>query len=160
MVDINSIFTLENELDFEKKAFEVFQFQRENCSVYKEYVRILNKPDPTCIEEIPFLPISFFRTQKIITQDKKAEIIFKSSGTTDSERSQHVVADIELYKASFLRSYEQFVGKPEEQVILALLPNYLEQGDSSLVFMVDDLIKKSATDLSGFVLNSIEEVQK
>jgi phenylacetate-coenzyme A ligase PaaK-like adenylate-forming protein len=160
MVDINSIFTLENELDFEKKALEVFQFQRENCSVYKEYVRILNKPDPTCIEEIPFLPISFFRTQKIITQDKKAEIIFKSSGTTDSERSQHVVADIELYKTSFFRSYDQFVGKPEEQVILALLPNYLEQGDSSLVFMVDDLIKKSATDLSGFVLNSIEEVQK
>jgi phenylacetate-coenzyme A ligase PaaK-like adenylate-forming protein len=160
MVDFQSIFLIENELDFEKKALEVFKFQRENCSVYKEYVRILNRPDPTCIEEIPFLPISFFRSQKIIANEKKAEIVFKSSGTTDSERSQHLVADIELYKTSFLRSYEQFVGKPEEQVILALLPNYVEQGDSSLVFMVDDLIKKSATDLSGFVLNSIEEVQK
>jgi phenylacetate-coenzyme A ligase PaaK-like adenylate-forming protein len=160
MVDFQSIFLIENELNFEKKALEVFKFQRENCSVYKEYVRILNRPDPTCIEEIPFLPISFFRSQKIIANEKKAEIVFKSSGTTDSDRSQHLVADIELYKTSFLRSYEQFVGKPEEQVILALLPNYVEQGDSSLVFMVDELIKKSATDLSGFVLNSIEEVQK
>jgi len=160
MVDFQSIFLIENELDFEKKALEVFQFQRENCSVYKEYVSILNKPDPTCIEEIPFLPISFFRSQKIIANEKKAEIIFKSSGTTDSERSQHFLADIELYKTSFLKSYEQFIGKPEEQVILALLPNYVEQGDSSLVFMVEDLIKKTATDLSGFVLNSIEEVQK
>ena len=160
MVDIQSIFSIKDEVVFEKKALEVFHFQRDNCLVYKEYVRILNKPEPTCIEEIPFLPISFFRTRKIITHDKKTEIIFKSSGTTDSERSQHFLADIELYKTSFLKSYEQFIGKPEDQVILALLPNYVEQGDSSLVFMVEDLIKKTATDLSGFVLNSIKEVQK
>ena len=160
MVDIQSIFSIKDEVVFEKKALEVFHFQRDNCLVYKEYIRILNKPEPTCIEEIPFLPISFFRTRKIITHDKKTEIIFKSSGTTDSERSQHFLADIELYKTSFLKSYEQFIGKPEEQVILALLPNYVEQGDSSLVFMVEDLIKKTATDLSGFVLNSIKEVQK
>ena len=160
MVDIQSIFSIKDEVEFEKKALEVFHFQRDNCLVYKEYVRILNKPEPTCIEEIPFLPISFFRTRKIITHDKKTEIVFKSSGTTDSERSQHFLADIELYKTSFLRSYEEFIGKPEEQVILALLPNYVEQGDSSLVFMVEDLIKKTATDLSGFVLNSIKEVQK
>ena len=160
MVDIQSIFSIKDEVEFEKKALEVFHFQRDNCLVYKEYVRILNKPEPTCIEEIPFLPISFFRTRKIITHDKKTEIVFKSSGTTDSERSQHFLADIELYKTSFLKSYEQFIGKPEEQVILALLPNYVEQGDSSLVFMVEDLMKKTATDLSGFVLNSIKEVQK
>ena len=160
MIDKQSIFSIKDEVEFKKKALEVFHFQRENCLVYKEYVRILNKPEPTCIEEIPFLPISFFRTRKIITHDKKTEIVFKSSGTTDSERSQHFLADIELYKTSFLKSYEQFIGKPEEQVILALLPNYLEQGDSSLVFMVEDLIKKTATDLSGFVLNSIKEVQK
>jgi phenylacetate-coenzyme A ligase PaaK-like adenylate-forming protein len=160
MVDIQSIFSIKDEVEFDKKALEVFHFQRDNCLVYKEYVRILNKPEPTCIEEIPFLPISFFRTRKIITPDKKTEIVFKSSGTTDSERSQHFVADIELYKTSFLKSYEQFIGKPEEHVILALLPNYLEQGDSSLVFMVDELIKKSDNSLSGFVLNSIKEVQK
>ena len=160
MVDIQSIFSIKDEVEFDKKALEVFHFQRDNCLVYKEYVRILNKPEPTCIEEIPFLPISFFRTRKIITHDKKTEIVFKSSGTTDSERSQHFLADIELYKTSFLKSYEQFIGKPEEQVILALLPNYVEQGDSSLVFMVEDLMKKTATDLSGFVLNSIKEVQK
>jgi phenylacetate-coenzyme A ligase PaaK-like adenylate-forming protein len=160
MVDIQSIFSIKDEVEFEKKALEVFHFQRDNCLVYKEYVRILNKPEPTCIEEIPFLPISFFRTRKIITHDKKTEIVFKSSGTTDSERSQHFLADIELYKTSFLKSYEQFIGKPEEHVILALLPNYLEQGDSSLVFMVDELIKKSDNSLSGFVLNSIKEVQK
>jgi phenylacetate-coenzyme A ligase PaaK-like adenylate-forming protein len=160
MVDIQSIFSIKDEVEFDKKALEVFHFQRDNCLVYKEYVRILNKPEPTCIEEIPFLPISFFRTRKIITPDKKTEIVFKSSGTTDSERSQHLVADIELYKTSFLKSYEQFIGKPEEHVILALLPNYLEQGDSSLVFMVDELIKKSDNSLSGFVLNSIKEVQK
>jgi len=160
MIDKHSVFSIKDEVEFEKKALEVFHFQRENCLVYKEYVRILNKPEPTCIEEIPFLPISFFRTRKIITHDKKTEIVFKSSGTTDSERSQHFLADIELYKTSFLKSYEQFIGKPEEHVILALLPNYLEQGDSSLVFMVDELIKKSDNSLSGFVLNSIKEVQK
>jgi hypothetical protein len=159
MIDKQSVFLINDEVDFEKKALEVFHFQRENCLVYKEYVRILNKPEPTCIEEIPFLPISFFRTRKIITHDKKTEIVFKSSGTTDSERSQHFVADIELYKTSFLKSYEQFIGKPEEHVILALLPNYLEQGDSSLVFMVDELIKKSDNSLSGFVLNDEQDLQ-
>lgn len=153
MVDVQAIFSIKDEVQFEKEAISIFHFQRENCLVYKEYVSLLNRPEPTCLAEIPFLPISFFRTHSVIAKNKIPEIVFKSSGTTDSERSQHLVCEVEIYKTSFLKSYTEFIGNPEEQVILALLPNYVEQGNSSLVYMMDDLIKKTANPLSGFVLN-------
>lgn len=160
MLEIDSIFSISNDQEFEEKSLEVFHIQRENCAVYRDYLSILNFPNPTCIEEIPFLPISFFRTHKVLSQGKEVSKIFKSSGTTDSERSQHFVSDLNLYEISFEKSWRQFIGNPEDQVILALLPNYLEQGDSSLVYMVDYLIKKSNSSLSGFILNDFQEIHQ
>jgi hypothetical protein len=160
MQDIDSIFSISNELEFEKKALEVFDFQRKNCKIYSKYLSILNYPNPTCLEEIPFLPISFFRTNEVISEHKTSSKIFKSSGTTDSERSQHFVAEITLYEKSFEEGYRQFIGNPEDHVVLALLPNYLEQGDSSLVYMVNYLIQKSNSLLSGFVLTDFREISQ
>ncbi|MFM7667764.1 MAG: acyl transferase [Bacteroidota bacterium] len=160
MLTTDSIFSISNEQEFESKALEIFEFQRENCEVYRDYLSILNVPNPTCIEEIPFLPISFFRTHRVITKGKESSKIFKSSGTTDSERSQHFITDLSLYEKSFEKSWRHFIGNPEEQVILALLPNYLEQGDSSLVYMVDWLIKKTNNSLSGFILNNTDEIHQ
>lgn len=160
MRDFQSIFSISNEQEFESKALEIFEFQRENCEVYRDYLSILNVPNPTCIEEIPFLPISFFRTHRVTTKGKESTKIFKSSGTTDSERSQHFIADLGIYEKSFEKSWRYFIGNPEEQVILALLPNYLEQGDSSLVYMVDWLIKKTNNSLSGFILNNTDEIHQ
>jgi hypothetical protein len=160
MRDFQSIFSISIEQEFESKALEAFEFQRENCEVYRDYLSILNSPKPTCIEEIPFLPISFFRTHRVIATGRENTKIFKSSGTTDSERSQHFIADLSLYEKSFEKSWRYFIGNPEEQVILALLPNYLEQGDSSLVYMVDWLIKKTNNSLSGFILNNTDEIHQ
>jgi phenylacetate-coenzyme A ligase PaaK-like adenylate-forming protein len=160
MIEIDSVFSISNEQAFESRALDVFNFQRQHCLVYRDYLTLLNRPEPNCIEEIPFLPISFFRTHKVMMQGEKVEKIFKSSGTTDSERSQHFLADLSIYKKSFEYAYRKFIGNPEEQVILALLPNYLEQGDSSLVFMVDYLIHQSKHDLSGFLLGDLAEVHK
>jgi phenylacetate-coenzyme A ligase PaaK-like adenylate-forming protein len=160
MIDLNSIFSVDPNQNFDLKALEVYNFQRENCSVYRNYVSLLNRPEPTRIEEIPFLPISFFRTHEVISEGKNHEKIFKSSGTTDSERSQHFVADLKLYELSFEKSWRHFIGNPEDQVILALLPNYLEQGDSSLVYMIDWLITKSDFPLSGFVMKDLNEIHQ
>lgn len=160
MFDLQSIFSISIDLEFEEKALEIYNFQRENCAVYRDYLALLNFPEPTCLEEIPFLPISFFRTHQVLSRGKEVSKIFKSSGTTDSERSQHFVSDLNLYEISFEKHWRQFIGNTEDQVILALLPNYLEQGDSSLVYMVDYLIQKSNSSLSGFVLNDFQEIHQ
>ena len=151
----DSIFSIKNEIDFERTALQIFDYQVKNCSVYREYATQLNRPNPTCIAEIPFLPISFFKTHKVIAEDKSTELVFKSSGT-GGERSSHFVAEKSLYINSFNQTYDELIGNPKDQVILALLPNYLEQGESSLVFMVDHLITRSQNDLSGFYLNDFD----
>ena len=160
MLDFQPIFSISNEAEFERLALDIYDFQRENCKVYRDYLALLNFGKPTSIEEIPFLPISFFRTHQVITENTGFSKVFKSSGTTDAERSQHFIADLTLYENSFEKSWRNFIGNPEDQVILALLPNYLEQGDSSLVFMVDWLIKKTNNSLSGFILNENHEIHQ
>lgn len=153
----SDIFSIQSNADFESIAMEVFRFQKDNCPVYAEYLRLLNRRDPQKVDEIPFLPISFFKTHEVIAENQFTDVIFKSSGT-GGVRSQHLVASKDLYRQSFLRGYELFIGNPKDQVILALLPNYLEQGDSSLVFMVDELIQQTQSDLSGFFLNEFDEI--
>lgn len=153
----SDIFSIQSEADFEAVAMEVFRFQKENCPVYAEYLSLLNRPEPQKVDEIPFLPISFFKTHEVIVKNQSAEVVFKSSGT-GGVRSQHMVVSKELYRQSFLKGYELFIGNPKDQVILALLPNYLEQGDSSLVFMVDELIQQTESNLSGFFLNEFDEI--
>jgi len=159
MALVDRIFSIQNEAEFEQAALDVFKYQRDNCLVYQEYIDHLNWPDPKSLEEIPFLPIDFFKSQRIITAEFNEEIVFKSSGT-EGTRSCHYVAKTELYEKSFHFNYQQSLGNPKEQVILALLPNYMEQGESSLIYMVDHLISMSDNPLSGFVLNDLNEIKR
>jgi hypothetical protein len=154
----NKIFSIDNEETFNKVALEIFRYQFDSIPVYRSFVKQLNKENPTHYTEIPFLPISFFKTHRVCKKDIQEEIRFLSSGTTGQVRSQHFVEDISLYNRSFEKTYNLLIGNPKNQVVLALLPNYLEQGDSSLVYMVDSLIKKSNNVLSGFLLNKPEEI--
>lgn len=154
----NRIFSIQNESEFERVALDVYAYQAEHCPIYREYVQQLNWKQPTSIQEIPFLPISFFKSHQVISQEFESEVVFKSSGT-GGERSQHFVASADVYRKAFRLIYADFIGDVEEQVVLALLPNYLDQGDSSLVFMVDDLIKQSKDPLSQFLLNDLTEVE-
>jgi len=158
---VNEIFSIKTDKEFNNLALMVFQYQYEYNPVYKSYVDLLKRPLPKSVDEIPFLPIEFFKTQTIICGEKPANCLeFLSSATTGTVRSKHFVSDPSLYETSFLLAYKQFIGDPEKQVILALLPNYLEQGNSSLVYMVNQLIAKSQSPMSGFVLNQPEAVKQ
>ena len=161
MKDWNKIFEIETEADFERVALEVFAFQYENCVIYRKYVDLLDRKSPTRIEEIPFLPIEFFKSQEVLSVPKSGkETLFLSSGTGMIGRSKHLVSNVSIYEASFFNAYQLLFGNPKEQVILALLPNYLEQGNSSLVYMVSALIEASKNELSGFLLKEFEEIKK
>lgn len=153
---IDRIFSISTREEFETCALEVYRFQRENVSVYKEFVDTLGRKEPEAFEEIPFLPISFFKTHDVILLGFEPRALFKSSGTTGMVRSRHLVADTSIYERSFTETYRRFIGDPEDQVILALLPNYVDQGESSLVYMVDELVRLSGNPLSGFYLDSFQ----
>ena len=152
----NKIFNT-NSNNFEATALEVFNFQYKNNKIYKQFVDYLGKPTPQSVYEIPFLPISFFKTHEIRCYKNVVETIFKSSGT-GGNRSTHYIESIALYEKSFEITYRDQIGNPEDQVIIALLPNYIEQGESSLVYMVDRLIHLSNNVLSNFYLNDLEQI--
>jgi hypothetical protein len=153
------IFSIQTNDEFEDWALKVFTFQLENCSVYREFCQLMNRTEPKTVDEIPFLPISFFKSHKIVTEGLPIETVFKSSGTTGMSRSQHFIQSEEMYRRSFRKTYAEQIGEPKNQVILALLPNYIEQGESSLVFMVDDLIRLTKNELSGFLLSDMESIE-
>ena len=155
------VFTIQSEEDFEQVALEVFQYQYENCLPYRKFCNLLNT-DPKQVVQvagIPFLPIEFFKSHKIFDkQQAEVESIFTSSGTTGMERSQHYVASNKIYEESFLRAFTQFYGETTNYTILALLPSYLERDGSSLIYMVDRLIKDSKSPSSGFYLHNTEDL--
>ncbi len=146
------IFRIRNEKDFFSLALDIFRFQSKNNSTYKEYLMRLNivPSDIRTIEEIPFLPIQFFKSRKIITGNKTSETVFTSSGTTGPETSKHYVTDLSLYEESFLSAFQIFYGDPMKYYLLALLPSYLEREGSSLIYMVDRLVKETNSPYSGF----------
>ncbi len=154
------IFAISSPEEFNAVALEVFQFQYKNVKVYREFCDLL-KLDLTTInkvQDIPFLPISFFKSHKIITESFNSDKIFSSSGTTGTITSKHFVTNLSLYKESFTKAFNHFFGTIEEITILALLPSYLEQENSSLVFMVDELIKQSNSSHSGFYLDNTSDL--
>jgi phenylacetate-coenzyme A ligase PaaK-like adenylate-forming protein len=154
------IFRIKDERTFRAAALEVFNFQAKHCPVYREYLKVL-KADPSSVkepEDIPFLPVEMFKTHTILEEGKQAEVVFESSGTGGTSSSRHHVADIQLYRESFLRTFNTFYGSPEGLCILALLPSYLERKGSSLVFMMDQLIRWSKHPDSGFYLDQLEEL--
>jgi phenylacetate-coenzyme A ligase PaaK-like adenylate-forming protein len=157
-----TIFNIKSSEQFTKTALEVFKYQFKNNKVYRSFCDLINKhpSDVTKIEEIPFLPIEFFKSRKVLSSLDEIQETFTSSGTTGSITSAHFVTDINFYKQSYLNGFAHFYGNIEEYTVLALLPNYLERNGSSLVFMVDDLIGKSKNSESGFYLNNLDELAK
>ena len=129
--------------------------------MYRSFCDLLNvhPSDIQHIQDIPFLPIEFFKTHQIVSNTNPVKEIFTSSGTTGMSVSKHFVTDISLYEQSYLKGFEYFYGDISEYTILALLPSYLERNGSSLIYMVDDLIKKSNKPKSGFYLNNLEELK-
>ncbi len=157
---IQDIFKINDPETFRAAALEVFHFQAASVPVYREYLKALGSDlaRVKSIEEIPFLPIEFFKTHDVLVEGRAAEVIFESSGTTGISPSMHHVADTALYRESFLRCFHAFYGSPEDLCILALLPSYLERSGSSLVYMMDHLVRWSRHPDSGFYLDNLEEL--
>jgi len=156
------IFNIRSEGEFLSIALSIFKYQYSNNLVYQEFCNHLNtNPEQVkALNQIPFLPIQFFKQKKILSSVETPKIIFTSSGTTGSATSKHYVTDLDLYTKSYGNAFKQFYGRPDEFCILALLPSYLERGSSSLIYMVDDLIKKSNHPKSGFFLNDFQHLKE
>jgi len=151
------IFSISSKKQFEKMALKIFRFQYENNLVYHEFCQRLNVEitDVKTLRQIPFLPIQFFKTYDVAIEQTMDSIVFTSSGTTGAARSKHIVNDISIYRQSYRQGFSQFYGNVDDYAILALLPSYLEREGSSLVYMVDDLIKLS-NQHSGFYLDDYD----
>jgi phenylacetate-coenzyme A ligase PaaK-like adenylate-forming protein len=151
---------MNSEAEFNKTALEVFQYQYKNNSVYHQFCNLLNivPSKVSDIAHIPYLPISFFKSHRIKTGNFKEEKTFLSSGTTGVHQSKHFVKEVALYQKSYLNAFRHFYGNIEDYCILALLPSYLEREGSSLIYMTEDLIKKSKHPQSGFFLENHTEL--
>jgi len=161
MINTKAIFKIKTQTEFEDLALQVFKFQFENNPVYRSFCDLLYKhpSEVKTVKDIPFLPIQFFKTRDILSSSDKIKTTFTSSGTTGSSTSKHHVTNLDIYTKSFKKGFEQFYGKIEEYVILGLLPSYLEREGSSLIHMVDAMIKTSKYSESGFYLNNISELK-
>lgn len=148
------------ELDFDQAAMETFRFQALRNPIYKKFLSLLGRSaaEVHCVDEIPFMPIQFFKDFQIKTTDFVPEKTFLSSGTTGSIQSRHLVKDLNWYVWSFREAFDYFYGPIEDYVVLALLPSYLEREGSSLIYMADDFIKTSKHKESGFYLNNRKEL--
>lgn len=160
MINTQAIFSISSKKEFNALALDIFKFQFENNIVYRSFCDLLYKhpSDINKIEEIPFLPIQFFKTHQVLSSNQSIEKTFTSSGTTGNVTSKHLVTDLALYEASYLTGFKHFYGNIRDYVVLALLPSYLERDGSSLIYMVNDLIAKSKQPESGFYLNNLEDL--
>jgi hypothetical protein len=154
------LFDITSSEAFNAYALEIFRFQYNYNAVYRSYIDAIHVPDNevTTAGRIPFLPIGFFRYHEVVSGDRKPEVIFKSSGTTAGQTSRHYVLDHSLYLTSILKSFTYHYGHPGKYVFLALLPSYLEREGSSLVFMMEHLIKLSGQRASGFYLQDFDKL--
>lgn len=159
MITTQDIFNIQNKKQFDKIALKVFRFQYEHNLVYQEFCNYL-RTDVTKVKninQIPFLPVHFFKSHQVLSTTNPIEETFTSSGTTGQITSNHFVTDVSLYKESYTKAFAQFYGNIEDYVILALLPSYLEREGSSLIYMVKDLIEKTKNADSGFYLHNYSD---
>ncbi|HMI03249.1 MAG TPA: hypothetical protein VK541_12240 [Pedobacter sp.] len=157
---IRQIFSINNSGSFEDLALQVFRHQAENCRIYKQFIGHLgiNPDDVKHLKQIPYLPIAFFKTHDVLNSSDQVETVFSSSGTTGMAQSRHLVTDAGIYDQSFNRTFELFYGSVEDTCFLALLPSYLEREGSSLIYMVDALIRQSKHPDSGYFLHNHDEL--
>ncbi len=161
MHNFEKIFNIQNHSDFKKQCLDIYHFQYQNNYVYQNYCNMIceNPININDINKIPFLPISFFKTKKILSVDK-FEKVFYSSGTTTKSRSKHFISDLKLYQESFINNFRLNYGDINQYTIIALLPNYYENKDSSLIYMVERLIKLTKSNESGFYLDDYSKLSK
>jgi phenylacetate-coenzyme A ligase PaaK-like adenylate-forming protein len=146
------IFNIQNPESFSESALEIFKFQAEHNPVYRSFITSLGRnPDSIKnISDIPYLPVGFFKTRQVVTGNIPVEKVFESSRTTGDIPSRHFVNDLKIYERSFIETFRYFYGEPSEYFIAALLPSYTERQNSSLVYMMEGLIRKSMNAESGF----------
>jgi len=157
------VFDTHSNNDFEALAMDIFHLQYKSNKVYQNYVDALykGKPDVKEASQIPFLPISFFKSHKVVCgEQERSDTIFYSSTTTGNTPSAHIVKDVGVYEQSFRSAFNLFYGDIKEYCILALLPSYLERSGSSLVYMAEDMIRQSANSHSGFYLHNTAELNE
>jgi phenylacetate-coenzyme A ligase PaaK-like adenylate-forming protein len=162
VIDSNKILNISSSQEFEKYSIEIFNYQFEKNTIYREFCRLTGK-NPSNIRssfEIPFLPIQFFKTHKIISSNQPIKKTFYSSGSTKNNLSKHHIIDLKLYEDCFLKIFMDFYGSPSQYNIIALLPTYLENKNSSLIYMVNKLIEKSENEHSGFYLDNYKELKE
>lgn len=151
---MENIFNIQTEQDFLNASLKTFRYQYDNVEIYRRFVDYL-KIDPDTVKEvtkIPFLPIEMFKNHQILDKKVSTDLYFQSSGTTQMNLSRHFIANEDLYRESIYKSFEQFIGKPEDFIFLGLLPSYLEKQNSSLIYMVDYLMSTSAKPENGYFL--------
>ncbi len=160
MTPTPDIFSISSQKQFEKIALKVFRFQYLNNLVYREFCDFLkiDVQKVKSLEQIPFLPIQFFKSHTVVSNSNPIQETFASSGTTGMATSKHLVTDTSLYEESYRKGFAQFYGNIEDYVILALLPSYLEREGSSLIYMIDDLIQMTKSPESGFYLHNHDEL--
>jgi phenylacetate-coenzyme A ligase PaaK-like adenylate-forming protein len=147
---------------FEGLALDIFRYQYERNPVYQQYADFLNIRPAVVreIAEIPFLPIRFFKSHKVLVDGEIPLTVFESSGTTGSVNSRHYVSDTILYKEDFTKGFERTYGPLEDYCVIGLLPSYLERNNSSLVYMVNEMIEHSGHKDSGFYLDDHTKLAK
>lgn len=151
---MKNIFNIRTEQEFTEVCLETFRFQYENIEVYRKFVDFLkiNPADIHEVSRIPFLPIEMFKNHQVLDKNVTTNLFFQSSGTTQMNLSKHFIADEKIYQESIYKSFDCFIGKPEDFIFLGLLPSYLEKKNSSLIYMVDYLMKKSSRPENGYFL--------
>lgn len=147
---------------FEEITLAVFRYQAQNNPLYQKFLTLLGVvPEHIAnVQQIPFLPIQFFKYHTIKTQNWDSKTVFTSSGTTSTQSSEHHIRDLEWYRHFAFRTFESIYGNLENYVVLALLPSYLERNGSSLVYMVEQFIQKSGNPLSGFFLHDTDKLME
>jgi hypothetical protein len=156
---VNNIFSVSDD-HFLETAHDIFNFQYQNNAVYRRWCEALRlHPQNFQLTAAPFLPISFFKSHNITATLFEPQQIFESSGTTNTINSRHLIKDIGIYHKSFKLAFERFYGEIEDWCIIGLLPSYLERRNSSLVMMVDEMIKISRHQSSGFYLYDIDKLK-
>jgi len=157
----NTDFTIVDDNSFNDAALKIFRYQYENNHVYRKFTDLLKiHPEKvTSVNNIPFLPIELFKSHRVISGDFLPSGYFQSSGTTASTTSKHFYENLRVYEQSFLAGFRHFFGEPADYCILALLPSYMEQQNSSLIYMMKNLVELSGHSKSGFYLYNHDELQ-
>lgn len=141
-------------------ALQLFNYQAQYNQVYKAYLNALGVTPSSVvsIRDIPFLPISLYKSHQVKTEHFAPAEVFTSSGTTGNSVSRHFIEDVSLYHRTCSNAFERAYGPVKDYCVLALLPSYLDRDGSSLIYMAQRMIEKSTDTDSGFYLNNLAEL--